>query len=634
MEKIITEVHDLLKEAKKFKKIDEEEKDEDEKFYFGHQWKQNQKRPVKNWCFSTIESEVPVITDSRPGVSVISNDENRMEDAKILDSAIQYVMDQQQMSIKIPAAVKNALITGDAWQYIGYDADGENGEGSIFIKQMNRKFVFIDPLADEIGEARYVILEYPIDLSEIKRKFPGVADKLAPTGFSFEDSGIIPGIIYDPARWHPGNSMEKNSSERYNLKNICTFTEAYLKDYTSIPIDPELTTVQIGEEAVQLLSGVNPDISKYEDHKGHIGAHKMLIAQAVSQRTNLPPESIDESVIEQAKNDPELSILMEMINDHIAIHEMYLEVNPQGLQPKYKNNMRLVCYVGSTLLHDGEPDVNDGLFPLVPYYCYKNDSCYGMGEIRQIKPVQKTYNDMDYSEYKSLRLNANSGWIKDDNSNVSDSDLTNEEGIVVTKTQGTEVRRLEPGQVSPQLMQRKNADQNEIGIISGINEQTQGRQPTSEMSGKSIRLMQQQSIGRIRLKSRMVEEYTMPLLGKLLASRIVKYWSEERMLKLYDSNGRIKFVTFSPDKVRDLQYEIKSVPGSTGSIDKEGINATYMQLLQLGAITLKQFLDVSDLPYKNKIIDALEQQEQQQLAAQGAAMQAQPQQGQIIPGAQ
>jgi hypothetical protein len=271
-------------------------------------------------------------------------------------------------------------------------------------------------------------------------------------------------------------------------------------------------------------------------------------------------------------------------------------------------------YSCDVLLYEGDAPVDDGLIPVVPYHAYKDGTFYGFSEIRNIKSIQKSFNDMDYAEYKGLRLNTNSGWVKDDTSGVDSSELTNEEGIVITKAQGTECSRLPPGQVSPQLERRKMNDKNEFYEISGINEATQGLAPDGVTAARALRSIREQAVGRIRAKQRIMEEYSIPRLGKLLASRIIKYWSTERMLRTYDKNGKLNYISYDPEKIQQLMYEIWPVVGSTAGMDKESINAAYKDLLMNQIITPRLFFDVVDLPYKAKVIDYLD--EQDQLAAQ------------------
>ena len=234
---------------------------------------------------------------------------------------------------------------------------------------------------------------------------------------------------------------------------------------------------------------------------------------------------------------------------------------------------------------------------------------------------------MDFAEYVSLRLNSNPGWLKDNNSGVSDASLTNKPGLVVTKNQGSEVKRFEPGVTSPQLASRKADEKNSIQIISGMNEISQGSAPSGVTAARAFRTLQEQSVGRVRMKTRIKEQYTNPRTAKLVLGRVVKNWTNERKLRVYDADGSIKYIDFTPDMVQDLKYDVKAVPGTTAGLDKESIFSLYNNLLNEGKIDVKTFFSVIDIPYKQRVLESIAQNDEtqmmvEQLAAENEEMKA------------
>lgn len=596
-------VHKYLAEAKKYRKPFEKQWEEGERFYNGKNWRQDVQRPVKNIIFKIVETEVPIITDSRPGVSVVASKQEREEDAKVLDAAIEYTLQKQNINLILPGAVRQSLIGGPGYLYCGYDSDGDFGQGSTYIESLPDRFVYLDPSKSDLDEMKYVIIVRPVRIDDLKRQFPDKQDELKIVPFRLDSTNEEQDVILDPDRWHPG--LLSSSSDRYATEDMTTLIEAYVKDYTLVSAEDDETTLEIGKEAQEFMNGENPDVHKYEDHPAHIKAHQMLVETINAQMT---PE-----------NQEQAQMTLQMISDHLEMHEIFQKQNPKGLKPKYTNNTRMILLSGNVVIYDGDCPVNDGMYPIAPIYCYQDGTPYGFGEVKNLIPIQKSYDDLDYAEFKGLKLVSNPGWVKDDNSGVDETSLTNEEGIVVTKKQNTEVRRLEPGQISPQLSQRKQMDAQEMDVISGVNEASQGRQPTDVTAARAIRTLQQNAVGRMRLKTRMLEEYTMPRLGKLIASRIVRYWPDERMLRLYDANGKIKYVQFDRSKIEDLEYEIRSVPGSTAGLDKEAIYNLYKELLQMQAIDARAFFNAVDIPYKQKVLDYMDENDQVQAQLQQLA---------------
>ena len=223
---------------------------------------------------------------------------------------------------------------------------------------------------------------------------------------------------------------------------------------------------------------------------------------------------------------------------------------------------------------------------------------------------------MDWAEYSGLRLVGNPGWVVDESSGVDEETLTNEPGLVILKKQGTEVSRLAPGQISNQLINRKMEDVSSMLEISGVNEATMGEAPTGDPSGVAIKKLQQQAIGRIRQKSRLIEEYSLPRRDKLILSRIMKYYSNERKLRIEDEQGQISFIDFSPEEVQDLKYDLVVSPGTSAGYDKEAVYAIMSQLAGSQMIDPKTFVSSIDIPHKSKVLRSIAENDQVQAMLQ------------------
>jgi len=622
-EKPLTKILDeYYNEAKRYRDQFESKWEEEERFYYGEQWKFAKKRPVKNWCFTIVEGEIPILTDSRPGTSVVPVDERAFQIAEMLESGIEYVYDNQNLLLKNSQAVRVGLTTGTGYLYVDWDPDKQGGEGEIIIKNLPWRQVYVDPTASEIGEANYVVLRIPMDTNDLKRRFPKFADDIKPMSKDRIDGRGIEDFR-DPTRNTTYLQDADRSVGRFDGENVTVLEEFWVKDYSLEDIPEEVTQQEILKEQNELFNGINPDVGKWEDHDAHIEAHNSLKAQFASQALQMP---VNEITVDDIKNlqdaDEEAALIFQIIDDHIEMHEALKDENPNSKRPKYPNNMRLVLRNGSTILYDGRTPTDSPIVPLIPIYGYKTeDSVYGISEIRNIISPQKTFNEMDWAEVQGLRLTGNNGWVVDENSGVDTDTLTNEPGIVVKKKQGTEVRRLEPGTISPQLGNKMQFERQAIEAISGINEASQGRRPTGVTAASAVKFLQEQSVGRIRLKTRYLEEYSMLRLGKVVSAYILKFWSTERKLRVYDNSGRIKSVQYDPEQVRDLEYEIRMAPGSTAGLDKESIFSVMRDLLTAGAIDAKTFFQLTDVPYKGQIIETLEQNDQTQAALEQLAAQ-------------
>lgn len=605
---ILKRQKDLFKEVSSYVKPFRKDLKQYEDFYNNKQWPFGQQRPVRNEIFKIIETEVPILTDSMPGTDIIAEQEGREEDASLLEAAVHNVYDFNNMNLLQSQAIRSALISWPSWLYPDYDPDAADGDGEIRIKALPWRQVFVDPTASTIDEAQYAIIRIPLKLSEIQRRFPEKAEDIKPQRITLSEQGDI--LDKSQAESFDSNFFGDSELEenRFNLEDMAILEETWMRDYTKVDIPEEETIEEVQAENQELLSGINPRASKYENHQVHLEAHTVQLVQIAAEALQVSPEEVTEELIEALKEDEELGIVIEITQDHLRVHELLMEDNPKAQRPKYRNNWRVLINVEKTILYDGEPEVADGMIPLVPIYAYKDDTWHGFGEVKNIIELQKTLNENRYSVLQGLRLMTNPIWIRDEDSGVSAAQISNEPGAVFTKKRGTELRRESGVQMSPDLFNQVENDANTMGSISGLNEATQGVSPGASASGRQVRILRDQAVGRIRLKSRYLID-SMQRMGKLTASRIIHYYSPEKMLRVKPESGGVQFVQFDPDRLQDLKYFVNVVPGTTAGIDKEVIEAEAKELLTNGLIDFKDFLKVSSLPFKDTLLKSIDEKE-------------------------
>lgn len=618
MQDINKKVDQYFLESANARQKKEQKWEELERFYRGKHWQYNEKRPVKNFIFSIIEGEIPVLTDSMPASDVVAKEPDKQETAQMLSSSLQYVYDKNNLQLKNSEIIRAFLKVGTGHFYVDYDPDADGGAGLPTIRTLPWEFCFPDAYAKDIEDALYFGIKMPMRAEEVKRKFPDKADLIKGETLIGDPNKDTHQAFIKPDVWDGIGGRNNVQGDNVQLNDMVIYEEMWHKDYELIEIPEEETLEEIAKEAEQFIQAIAPDIVKWEDHAKHKEAHEEFKMLFIAQALQLEPEMITELDIKNAYQIPELALILNIIDDHIEAHNEFELINPEGKKPKFENGLRLTIRVGKEILYDGKAPVNDGMIPIAPAYCYKDDQDYwGTGEIHNMLDAQKSFNEMDWHELMGLRLNTNSGWVVDEESEVNADTLTNEPGLVVVKRQGTEVRRLEPGQVSPQLAQRKIGDVQTMENISGVNEVSQGRRPTGITAGNAIQALQAQSIGRIRLKERYFTYYTLPRLAKLCLSRIIQYWKAERLLRMYDDNGKIQFFKFDPKMVENFDYDVRIVAGSTNQLNKEDIFTITSQLVEKGLISPKLFFTVNpDIPYRTKILEELEQNDQMALIIQ------------------
>jgi hypothetical protein len=623
---LVKEVH---KELADYRKQFEKDWREYDNAYYGRQHKTGEdKKSVKNHIFKIIEGEVPILTDSMPGTQVDAEIAEKQVDAEILNKSIKYVYQDQNLPLIQPTLVRSALTSAPGYLYAFFNPDADGGEGKIEYKQLPWESVFLDGNAQTIEQAEKARIEMPMRRDAIARTWPEKKKEILGIQDSPETTGEIDTDAYEERDVSDKDGAPGRPS-KFKAKDIIKYVETWVKSYDLENIPQEDTAEEIAEERAQFSAGEVPSIGKWENHKAHKQDHyaqREEILSPLGIPGNTPFETISHMVDKLIQLNPEAqeqfsSILLtvKMIDNHIEEHTEMEKLNPTSQRPKYKDGWRVIKSAGNVVLYDGpNPDERKGIghIPIVPFYGYKDETIYGFGEVKNIICAQRSLNDMDHRELENIKVNANTGWVADHEAEVNENELTNEPGIVVKKKKGTEVRRLEAGPVSPHFQIRREADETDMEEISGMNEATQGQLPSSGASGVTVQKLQTQAIGRIRLKDRYLQHYSMRRLAIITAHLILVHWTSEKAFRLRSDNSQIEDVVFDPIKMEDLNYSVSISPGSMAGIDKDAMNAFFMQLLDKQHISFEDFLLVADFPKKEILLNKLRERMAQEQAMQ------------------
>lgn len=608
--------NEVKRELKKYRKQFEGDWKIFEDFYYGKQHKTGEDRKTtKNHIFRIIESEVPIMTDSMPGTVIIAQDEARDPDAKMLESGIKYVYRDQSLALLMPSLVRDSLIAAPGLLYLYFDPNAEKGQGKIRFKQVDWRNIYFDGNAQTLDDSTKFAIMEPMRKGEAQALWPEKHEEIEDDEGEDAHEDDNSGASFDQYEDKDLSQSQKGEviggrPKDFKAEDVGTYGEVWVKSYDLEEIPMGETVAEIEKENQQISNGEVPDVGKYEDHATHMQGHLPRRMQLVGQLGIAPDAPFEEvqAVIEQiAAQSPDsgveaILLQVKLLDDHMEIHKVRQSENPEGKRLKYPDGWRVIKTYNNVLLEDGPNPPGIDEIPLVPFYAYKDKTIYGFGEVKNIHNPQTSLNEMDYKEYKGLKRVSNPGWVADSEAGVDENKLTSEEGIVVTKPRGTDVRRLEPGNISPQLSQRADRDELAIEKISGIREETQGAMPSPNASGFAINKLQLQSVGRIRLKDRMLAQYSMHRLGRLTAKFIMAYWNAEKRLRFRTDDNQIQTFFFDPMAVKDLEYSIEISEGSMAGVDKDSLNNLYAQFLAAGHIDFMEFLSVADIPKKSIIV--------------------------------
>jgi hypothetical protein len=621
-------VKEVDKELSDYRKQFEKDWNDYDNAYYGKQHKTGEdKKTVKNHIFKIVEGEVPILTDSMPGTQVTASLQDKQVDADNLNKAIRYVYQDQNLPLIIPSLVRQSLVSAPGWLYAYWNPDAEGGQGKLEYLQLPWEAVKVDGNAQTIEQAKKANICIPKTRGQLARMWPE----------KYAEIMDLAGSALKEAKGDSDNFERRDVStddegmgkpQKASSKDILNYKETWVEDLSLEPIPSEDLEEELVKERQELLSAQAPTIGKWENHDAHMQDHANSRAQVLAQ-IGLPGDAPIEQVTQtvdallqqnpEAQNLAQIVLTVQIIDNHIEEHTELKKLNPKGERPKFKDGWRLIKSAGNTLFYDGpNPEERNGVghIPLTPFYCYKDATIYGFGEVKNIIDAQRTLNTVDWHEYENLKVNSNTGWIADHESEVDENKLTNAPGLVIKKKKGTEVRRQDPGTVSPQLERRQERDEMAMEEISGVNEATQGQLPSAGASGITVTKLQTQAIARIRLKDRYLQHYSIRRLGIITAQLILNHWSEEKRFRLRTDDGQIEDIVFNPLTMEDLNYTIEISAGSMAGIDKDALNAFFMGLLDKQHITFEEFLLVADFPKKEMLLTKLRERMQKDQSVQ------------------
>jgi hypothetical protein len=601
---------------------------DEEELYFGKAWKNtNEYRPYENHIFPIIETAVPILTDNIPGPTVTVTDPSKMEVAKNLEKAINWVNEDQNLALKYPEVVRLALITGNAYIHPYYDFEANGGEGKEVYEILKYTKVKLSGRSDSLEDCDKARIELCRSRDWLTLRYPEKSEEIEATKApeeKDEDDNERGKETSDYGSGYSRRQVPKEYQDDDTLKLILT----YKKDFSLVEIKEEEILKELEEETKDIVEGVAPNLAKYQNHQRHIEAHKDAINMLL-ENLGIPPETEFEgvyAVVEQLiQQNPQAQeqftaelAKIKVLFDHVEEHMLYAKLNPKGKKLKYKGGYRVIETVNDIVCYDGPNKCIHNQIPIVPFYCYRNGTIYADGMIRNIADSQRMQAVLGYKEYKGLQKVTNPEKEVNLESGLTKDDITNEDGAVYETKVGTSwtVRNLQVGQVSEQGRRFQEDRKNVMDDISGMTDPTRGELPDGRLSEVTVMKTQNQALGRIRLKDRQNQYYSLRRLSKLVASDIIQFWTTEKVLEIENKDEQTMQVIFNPLEVQDLEYDIKSTAGNMSGIDKDAFNGFASQLLNSQKITFNQFAEIIDMPKADKLKEFAAQNDQQ-----GAEMQ-------------
>jgi hypothetical protein len=600
--KTLSLIKNIKSDLKKYRSQFEQNWKNEEDAYYGSIWKNDStgRKPYENFVFPIVEAETAMLTDGMPSGVIASSNPQSKGLVAVINKSIEQVLNDQDYSGKLEMAVRKSVISAPSYIHWYYDHNANDGEGRIMGERLDWRQVYLSGETQNIEDLFKVRLELKRTKDWLKINYKNFAEDLEKEETSWDDhSDYKEGF---ETKDLGGKSGRKKPTPYYD-KDILKLVKTYVRDYSKVKIPEEQTQEELLEEMKSLQNGEAPDVEVDQDHKAHIENHFQKVNELLQQfgLSAEMPEEIIEQFFSQSEELIPVYAQYKLLMSHIDVHNTLIKENPNGETLKYKKAIRCIESVNNIILYDGESKDDHATIPLVAYYCYRDDGPYGFSEVRNLLDSQKLASEMLYKEYKGLKKVANPAIKVDKSTGLTKDDITNEDGEIYIIEDG-DINYMQPGQTSPQITAFVDRRKQSINEISGINEVSQGKTMHPNQSGFSIEKLQQQALGRIRLKERNIERHSTKRTIFLVASLILQYYPYDKLLQINEKEFPNEEIIFSEFDLSNLEFEAQINESSLIGVDSSALNALYMSFVQQQAITFDEFLELAQrLPNKEKI---------------------------------
>lgn len=195
-------VFDKFMEAKKFRSTYDQNWDKWYRYYSGDHWEGDRPKwrslPVLNFIFSTIETILPIMTDGRPKINIVAAKPDAAPMADIIGAVADRIWTKNDMDLKLPMMVKNALKYGTGIAKIWWD-NNIKPTGDVALSVVDPRHFFPSPGALTIQDAAYVIFAANVPIETVHRQFPG---KKVTAGIWEEELTVNKDIVGQKDRGH------------------------------------------------------------------------------------------------------------------------------------------------------------------------------------------------------------------------------------------------------------------------------------------------------------------------------------------------------------------------------------------------------------------------------------------------
>jgi hypothetical protein len=306
--------------------------------------------------------------------------------------------------------------------------------------------------------------------------------------------------------------------------------------------------------------------------------------------------------------------------------KLFLQLYPQVTMVEQEiPTVKLSIVVQGRVIYDG-PNLLGDSYPFVPVFAYYNPQLPYFptriqGVVRGLRDAQYLYNRRKIVELDILESQVASGFIYKENALVNPKDVCQSgqgKGIALKEeAQMTDVQQIIAPQIPPSMIQLSEILAKEVQEISGVSEELLGS-ATDDKAG--ILSMLRQGAGLTTLQGLFDQlDRSQKLLGKLMIDIIQANFTPGKVQRIIEEQPTPQFYNKAFGK-----YDAAVEEGLNTTTQRQMQFAQLLHLRETGVpVPDEVLIEACTLQDKNKLIEAIKQQQMQQ--QQMAQMQAEAQ---------
>ncbi len=549
-------------------------------FHYQSAWL-NRTNPITNYCFSTVETVVPFVTEVSPRPEIMPRRSMDAERIARLQEFATWLMDRDEFDDALVCGTRDKSKYG----WCAYLVTFDYVTGMPYPKNLSVFDFYPDPTARNQEELEFFFLAMPVSTDRLQALYPHLASRIVPDGMA--------GPAYD-VHTRPFFEFMENA-HRYETPNMVTGALSF-----TLEGDPQPTTStslvasmgnyrEHGKTTLLLQLFARCDLMKEVKYLG---------SQHVNDESGEPGDTIEVEGMEHS--------------DFEAVSEsgwMVISMTNNGVfltPPVQKGEKPLLampmdnCYGG---------------LPIELCFRYKQtDRMWCPGELDHIIPLQREINRRKKNIAKALELSANPPIVTNFDSGLAADTSTVEAGEVLRIKRGSELRWLEFSGPSQFQFATLEQDTKAVQIVSGQPDAMMGQRPVGIEAASAIRNLQQGAAVRLRGMEAVARRERSRLLKKLMIAAGHKL---QPGIMFKATNGAM--MTVSPDDLLD-EYDIRFADGTGTQTGRESLEEKAMALFDRQAIDVPALLEAVNWPGREEVAARVQQMQLLEMKMKAEAM--------------